>query len=122
MKKLAIIAALCILMFALPVAYAKSVPAFGHTTPSVAKNVRVQTLKIGGTFTRDVVGVRHIFTLRQVDIVGRKITFDDRYKGKVDKIVVPYDTNNKGMLTVNGKVFIFTVDPKRVAIIVAYGY
>jgi len=123
MRKIALIAALCLLLVAVPVAYARTFPAYGPLGQSVMRPAaQAQTVRIGGTFTRQVAGVRYVFTLMKIDTTARKLTLDQRAKGKKITLVVPYDTNNMALLMVREKQFSLTVDTKRGAIRIGYGY
>jgi len=123
MRKLAIMAALCLLLVAVPVAYARTFPAYGPLGQSVMRPApQGQTVRVGGTFTRQVAGVRYIFTLLKIDTTARKLTLEQRAKGKKTTLMVPYDTNNMALLVAREKQISLTVDPKRGAIRIGYGY
>ncbi len=115
-----------VLMLALPVVVARTVPAYGNyygQGESVVRSYnRYQIVRVNGnSFTRTIDGVRHALSISGIDRQMRKVIFEDRFKGQKQKIEVQFDTNNLGTLVVAGKSFPFQVDVKRKSVSISYG-
>jgi hypothetical protein len=108
-------------------AFARTISAYNNygNTQSVSRNTydRYQVVRVGGnSFTRTVDGVRHVFNVNKMDGMSRKITFEERIKGKMIVINTTFDKNNLGTLLVGKSQYPFRVDVKHKSISVSYGY
>lgn len=109
------------------VAFARTISAYNNygNTQSVSRNTydRYQVVRFGGGgFMRVVGGVRHSFTIKKLDGTARKMTFEERVKGKLTQFDVTFDNNGLGTLFIGTTSYPFRVDVKHKSISVSYGY
>ncbi len=127
MKKLFVLMSLMLLLVP-AAAFARTVGAYNYygNTQSVSHNTntydRYQVVRAGSNgFTRTVDGVRHNFSVKAIDGSKRKVTFEERTKGKVILTDVTFDNNNLGTLVIGIRSYSFQVDMKHKSISIGYG-
>jgi len=124
-KKLFVL--MCLMLLMVPaVAFARTISAYNNygNTQSVSRNTydRYQVVRAGNNgFTRTVDGVRHNFSVKAIDGGKRKVTFEERTKGKVILTDVTFDNNNLGTLVIGIRSYSFQVDMKHKSISIGYG-
>lgn len=129
MKKVLLILSLIALL--VPIAYARAVPAYGDgywntvymNRPNSASQLqvtRMETVRMGKSFTRTVPDGRHRVAIVIYDKDKRTITLTDWQRATHRQMSVSYDASGNGQIALGGKSFKFMFDPKYGALKVAY--